>query len=553
MKRVVENSRALLLAVWLISACVEASAQEVPADSFIRPQSFFVKTVQVQGNTLLPEDELAALVTPLAGGERVLKDIESGADAVQQAYRQAGYGGVVVFVPEQALENGEVIIQVVEGRIANVRISDNERYDETNITGSLPHLRRGETPSIRDIDRDIQLANENPAKDLRVVFVAGAKPGEIDADISVTEERPLRFLFGMDSAGTPDTGNFRINAGIQHANLWNRDHIGTFQFQTSPTDPGRVQVYSAGYRIPLYHYFSAIDVFYAHSSVNSVATTIPGGGGVLGFTGKGDVAGFRVNRYLSRLGEYDHRLTLGWDWRRFNNNCAITFEGAGSIDCGAAASADIAIAPFSLGYAGQQSGLGFSWGINTNLSGNVGGSSRSNFDRARPDADKHYFVWRLFAFSNLALPAGFGLATRASAQYSPHALISGEQFGIGGGGSAMGGFISVRGYREREVVGDYGASFNLEGLGPDFARLVNIERISLRPVAFFDFGWAGNNHRVPCDAGGASCTLASVGGGIRFTIGKQLSGRLDFGHALMDGNQKTAGTTRGHLAVNFYY
>ncbi|HNR11674.1 MAG TPA: hypothetical protein PKN72_10815, partial [Nitrosomonas europaea] len=61
------------------------------------------------------------------------------------------------------------------------------------------------------------------------------------------------------------------------------------------------------------------------------------------------------------------------------------------------------------------------------------------------------------------------------------------------------------------------------------------------------------NHRAFCDAGGASCTLASLGGGLRFTIGKQLSGRLDFGHALMDGNQKQAGTTRGHLAINFYY
>lgn len=553
MKSLVRNYRTLLLAVWLVIAWAEALAQEGPADSFIRPQSFFVKTVQIQGNTLIPENELAALIAPLAGGERILKDIENAADAIQQTYREAGYGGVVAFVPEQALENGEIVIQVVEGRIANIRISDNERYDEANITGSLPHLRRGETPSIRDIDRNIQLANENPAKDLRVVFVAGARPGEIDADINVTEERPIRLLLGMDSAGTPDTGNFRLNAGIQHANLWNRDHIGTFQFQTSPTDPGRVQVYSAGYRIPLYSHFSAVDIFYAHSSVNSVATTIPGGGGALGFTGKGDVAGFRVNRYLSRLGEYDHHLILGWDWRHFNNNCAITFDGASPIDCGAAASADIAIAPFSLGYAGQKSGPGFSWGINTNLSGNVVGSSRSSFDKARPNADKNYFIWRLFAFSNLALPAGFGLSARVSAQYSPHALISGEQFGIGGGGSAMGGFISVRGYREREVVGDYGTSFNLEGLGPDFARLVNVEKISLRPIAFFDLGWAGNNHRAFCDAGGASCTLASVGGGLRFTIGKQLSGRLDFGHALMDGNQKQAGTTRGHLAINFYY
>ena len=180
-------------------------------------------------------------------------------------------------------------------------------------------------------------------------------------------------------------------------------------------------------------------------------------------------------------------------------------------------------------------------------------ASESGFNVARIDAEKHYVVWRFFGFTNVALPAGFGLAARIAAQYSPHALVPGEQFGLGGGGSAMGGIISVRGYREREVVGDYGTTFNIEGLGPDFAKFANSESYSLRPLVFFDVGWAGNNYHFPCTATGSSCTLAGVGGGIRFAIGKRISGRLDFGHALIDGNQKMAGTTRGHLAVNIHY
>lgn len=254
---------------------------------------------------------------------------------------------------------------------------------------------------------------------------------------------------------------------------------------------------------------------------------------------------------MPRLGEYDHRVTLGWDWRHFNNNCA--FQGnTGPAACNRLA-ADVTITPVSVSYTGQKEGSIFSWGINTNISGNFGGSSQATFNTARLDAEKHYVVWRFFGFTNWNLPAGFGLSTRVLAQYSPHALIPGEQFGIGGGGSAMGGFISVRGYREREIVGDYGASFNIEALGPDFARLVNSESLSLRPLGFFDFGWAGNNHNAPCHAQNSSCEIAGVGGGIRFAIGKKFSGRLDFGHALMDGNQKAAGTSRGHLAINFHY
>ncbi|MFO1290368.1 MAG: ShlB/FhaC/HecB family hemolysin secretion/activation protein [Nitrosomonas sp.] len=517
------------------------------------PDSFLVKTIQIQGNTLLSESKLLQLVDQLIDSEQTLDALKKGAEAIQKMYRDAGYGGVVAFIPEQKLSDGNVVIQILEGKLTAVQISGNENLNEANILASLPHLKKNETPVIRDIDRNIQMANENPAKNLRVALVAGAMQGGIDADVKVNEQRPLRFLFGADSAGTPGTGNFRTNFGIQHANLWNRDHIGTFQFQTSPTDPGRAQIYSVGYRIPLYNYFSAIDAFYAHSNVESVTAASPAN--ILGFTGKGDVAGFRVHRYLPRIGEYDHRVSFGWDWRFFNNNCALIDRSTNFLaSCGtSSATSDVTITPLSIGYSGQKEGPFFSWGINTNFSGNVGGSSESNFNLIRPEADKHYVVWRFFGFSNLTLPAGFGVTTRFAAQYSPYALVPGEQFGIGGGGSAMGGIISVRGYREREVVGDFGTTFNIEGLGPDFAKFANSESYSLRPLIFFDVGWAGNNYHTPCTATGSSCTIAGVGGGIRFAIGKRFSGRLDFGHALIDGNQKMAGTTRGHLAINIHY
>lgn len=545
------NLRLFLLQLFMVGICVNVHSQSLPPVAPPQSQSFSVKALKIEGNTLLPESKLMARIAHLIGEGRSLNDLVQGATAIQQAYRKAGYGGVVAFVPEQKLENGDVIIQVVEGKIDKVQISGNDERDEINILRSLPHLKQGETPVVKNIDRNIQMANENPTKKIRVALVAGARPGAIDADAKVTDERPLRLLFGVDSAGTPGTGNFRTNVGIQHTNLWNRDHIGTFQFQTSPTEPSRAQIYSVGYRIPFYNQFSAIDAFYAHSNVESLTSAAPLGVGPFGFTGKGDIAGFRAHRFLPRVGEYDHRVTFGWDWRHFNNNCA--FQGnTGSAACDRLA-ADVTITPVSLGYVGQKDGPIFSWGINTNISGNFGGSSQAIFNTARLDADKHYAVWRFFGFTNVNLPAGFGISTRVLAQYSPHALVPGEQFGIGGGGSAMGGFISVRGYREREIVGDYGASFNIEGLGPDFAKIVNSESLSLRPLGFFDFGWAGNNHQAPCDAQGSSCEIAGVGGGIRFAIGKKFSGRLDFGHALMDGNQKAAGTSRGHLAINFHY
>lgn len=537
-----------LFFVWNLGTAITAYAQINPSRD-PSDHTFLVKAIHIEGNTLLPDRELDQLLLNFTDRNQTITDLVRTANLIQQLYRDAGYGGVIAFLPEQSFEQGEIVIKVLEGKLESIHITGNKYFDESNILNSLPRLIIGNTPSVKDIDRNIQMANENPSKKLHVTLLPGIKPGGISADVKATEEKSLRLLFGLDSAGTPGTGNFRVSAGIQHTNLWNRDHIGTFQFQTSPTDPSNAQVYSAGYRIPFYNYLSAVDLIYAFSNIDSTTSATPIGVGPIGFIGKGQVAGIRAHRFLSRLGEYDHRLTIGWDWRHFDNQC----DFRGIVNACGRVNADITIAPFSIGYTGQYESSKFSWGFHTNLSGNLAGSSNSNFDIARPSAEKQYAVWRFFGFSNLNFSTGFTLSKRVTTQYTPFSLVPGEQFGLGGGGSAMGGVISIRGYREREVVGDYGVSFNLEGLGPDIASYIKSESISIRPLVFFDIGWAGNNHHMNCNAHSSSCALAGVGGGIRFKIGKQFSGRLDLGQALIDGNLQEAGDMRGHLAINIHY
>jgi hemolysin activation/secretion protein len=471
------------------------------------------------------------------GSERTLGDLRQGAALVQQAYRDAGYGGVVAYIPEQELAEGTVIIRVVEGKLARVRIVGNQRYDEANIRHSLPSLREGETPRVAAIDRDIQLANENPAKQVQVELTAGDKPTDIDANVALAEADPKRILLTLDNTGTPDTGLYRLSAGVQHANLWNRDHIGTLQYQTSPSEPSLVRIYSAGYRMPLYGYASTIDAYYAHSSVDNGTSVTPAG--PLAFTGKGDFAGLHLNRYLPRRGEYDHRVTFGVDWRDYQNQCSLgTFGSAG---CGTAG-ASVTVLPISLAYTGQVQTPQTWWGASAAIGHNVDGSSQAAFDAARPGAKKEYDIFRLSAYAGHNLPAGFGVQARLSGQFSPDALIPGEQFGLGGA-------ESVRGYFERELAGDYGFYVSLEGLGPPLVGRTD-KSASVRPLVFFDYGHITNHKDTPCFRTESSCTLSGVGFGLRLTLSRWLAGRLDVAYAIDDSTQTTAGTVRVHFALN---
>ena len=63
---------------------------------------------------------MEAAVAPLTGPKRVYGDIQKALEALEGAYRAAGYSTVQVYVPEQELTSGVVRLQVTEGVIGKV-------------------------------------------------------------------------------------------------------------------------------------------------------------------------------------------------------------------------------------------------------------------------------------------------------------------------------------------------------------------------------------------------------------------------------------------------
>lgn len=495
--------------------------------------------VRIDGNTLLPASTLDGLTAGMAGQAPDLPALTALAARVQAAYRDAGYGGVVAYVPPQESSDGVLVIRVVEGRLAKVRISGNQHFSDANVRAGLPHLRQGETPQVRAIDRDIQLTNSNPSKHANVSLTAGEHPGEIDADIIVSDESPLRYLVGYNNTGNGMTGRHRLSIGVEHANLFDRDHVGTLQIQTSPSEPGRVRIYSGGYRIPLYAHAASFDAFVAHSSVSNGTTATTAG--PLTFRGRGTIVGLRANRHLARVGEYDHQLTLGLDRRAYDDDCALGDFGAAG--CGSAA-VDVTTVPVSLAYTGQKSGAALAYGFSATVSTNAGGSAQHTFEAARAGARRRYVLSRFTTFFQKPLTARYALQARAEVQASAHSLISAEKFGIGGA-------ATVRGYTERELSGDSGLLLRLEASG---ASIDWASGLRLRPYLFVDHGRVSNRGGLPCRGVDAtSCHLTGAGIGARLALPRRASATLDIARAMESGATSEIGEVRAHAAVNLAF
>ncbi len=143
-----------------------------------------------------------------------------------------------------------VTVAVLEGHIERIVVSGNKQYTEANIRRSLPLLKEGQTPQVRKIDAQIQLANESAAKQVAVSLEPGQNQGEVNVSINVQEQPANRVTVAVDNTGNPTTGRWRTSVAWSNAALWDLDHSITLQYQTAPENPSRVKVYSANYGMP---------------------------------------------------------------------------------------------------------------------------------------------------------------------------------------------------------------------------------------------------------------------------------------------------------------
>lgn len=532
---------------------------------------FDIASFQVEGNTILPAETVQALVAPFVGKGRVYGDVQKALEALEGEFRRLGYGTVQVYVPEQELTTGVVRLVVSEGVVGKVTITGNKYFNDENVRASLPNLQEGKAPNMRQLSENIQLTNENPAKQVEVTLGVSEEEGKVNARVDVKEEDPDRFYVTLDNTGSRASGYARLGFSYQNSNLFNMDQVLTVAYTTAVDPPGRmkifgnrvfpwdegsgveVDIYSIGYRLPLYSLGDSIDFIYANSSTNTPAVSPTLGGG-LGINGKGEIWGLRYNHIFPRAGEYTSRLVMGYDRKYLDNTCDLPGISSKTL-YGTAGCTPYTIQPVSLTYSGQWQKPGeaidfyftaaqnlatgadypFTLGLtppkDDNYSAASGYKVRDDFSAVR--AGGSYFA---------AIGDDWLLRFAANVQYSHSALPVTERFGLAG-------WTAVRGFNERAVATDRGHVVNLEIYTPDMAVGMGLPG-SLKWLAFIDSA-QGTNVGPSLKVG-----IASLGVGLRYNLKKDISARLDVaqvvdGYSPITGNVQPEGSVRGHVGVAF--
>jgi hemolysin activation/secretion protein len=506
----------------LILACGPlAGAEEVPQVRFT------VKEFIVEGDNPLPEGKTKKVLDLFLGEHEGLSRIEEASGALEDTLREEGYAFYRVVLPPQRTEEGVIRLKVMAFPLDRVTVKGNKYFSKENILASLPTLKPGLSPNTLGVARSLLVANEHPAKRIAVFIRNSAKPGHIDARVETREMRPLQVFASLANTGSMDTGHTRFSLGCQHSNLFKRDHIATLSYTTSPGHWNDVQQYGVHYRIPIYKLGAGVALFYSHSKVDQ--------GRVADFfqvSGKGTFAGISFDYAFLPMGDYSHKLSLGFQDRLFENDTDFS---------GAPIGVDVRSRPITFRYSGRvekakgQFDFYAEYGINLPCGGQ---NDAAAYAANRAGADKQWDVLRFGADFDWTLPREWRVRTLLSVQLSDEPLISGEQFGLGG-------VRSIRGFEEREVSGESGFQLNAELWTPPLP-------YNFRLLGFVDFGrrYLEDPHPGLPDQD----SLMSVGMGVRWQWKQNIHVALDYGQVLHGTDDITrSGDEKLHFNVFFRY
>ena len=503
-----------------------------------RTLKFEIRDYHADGNTLLQQSEIDRAMAPFTGLLKDFGDVQRALEALQELYREKGYSGVRITLPEQELERGNVTFKVIEPRIRRVLVEGNEHFSSDNARRSVPSLVPDTTPKALEIAASVKVVNESPAKQSTVLLRTASNERDVDAVIRMADVSPVRYSASLDNTGTEETGKYRTAFAFQHANLFDRDHVLTMQYITSPQNRNDVEVFGVGYRIPLYAIGDSIDLVAGYSTADSGTVQ-----NLFNVSGQGSIYAVRYNQNFRKFGDLDHRLVYGLDYRVYRN--MVTPVGGNSN-----ITPDITVHPASLTYSGQLRNDGQDASFYFNFARNIPGGNdgtEQDFNASRLNAPATYRLWRLGGVYTGNFQKEWQFRIKFDAQYSRDALIAPEQFGLGGA-------ENIRGFDERYTSNDRGYRSNWEIYTPEMGSRFGFEKAKIRFLAFYDTGHLSRN--VPQPGEQAHVSLDSTGVGARMSYGVNFTAKLDFAQVMHDGSQFGAAERRAnrwHFSLGYVF
>lgn len=481
---------------------------------------FDVMEYVVKGNSILSPADIEAAVYPFMGPGRTVADVEGARAALEKVYQDKGYLSAVVSLPQQKVQGGEVVLEVTEASVAQVKVTGAQYHLPSRIAQALPSVEKGKVTPFPQMQDELAQLQRDGQMQITPVISAGKTPDAIDVELKVQDDLPLHGYVAGSNKRSYNTAAGRLEAGLNYDNLFQRGHSIGLNWTYSPYRPAEVNTVVMSYGLPV-RATSRLMASWVHS--NSNTPTELGGSTVV----KGNTYGLRWRESLPTYGRsIDHSLTAGIDYK---DNQDSNENVAGFSTEKPALRYPAFSVRYDLSRFGNEGQLTTADATLTVGTGGLGGRTVDcngvtvdQFACKRNGASPNFQVLKLGASHKQQVWGKWTLNLHGELQLASGPLSSQEQFGAGG-------VDSVRGYYEFEQVGDQGAQMRLELLTPSLADWAGY---TVQTLGFFDRAVVREQQPLPGDI--PSVQLGSYGLGLRVASGQGLKISVDLAHPIFN-------------------
>lgn len=459
--------------------------------------TFELGGIAMEGATVYPEQDLRAVYADRIGTTITLADLYGIAADVTRKYRNDGYILTQVVVPPQTIDGGIAKLQVVEGFIDNIEVRGPDDFGMRRVSEYASHIKKGGPLNAGDLERALLLINDLAGVDARgVLNPSPDKAGAADLLI-IVERKSFDGQIGIDNFGTRYLGPLQLSAAASLNSWLGHNERITAQFVMAPDSDHYHELLfgSLAYEQPVTSSGTMLKLLGSHTH------TTPG------YTlDQFDVRGWSTNLSAqlehpfirSRAVNLDGRVMFDYREVKSKNNIPVDVTREDNIRA-LRVGGTFETLDNLLGVAYNVADIEFSHGLDL-----FGANDTGELAMSRPAADITFFKMNVELQRLQRVTDNVNLLFGVTGQWANDALLSSEEFGVGG-------INYGRGFDASEVIGDDGIAGKIEAQWTEPYNLGLLENYQL--YSFYDAGRVWNQDATTASA--KKETLTSAGLGIR--------------------------------------
>lgn len=473
---------------------------------------FTISALVVEGVNVYQNGELAGVYADRLGQTMTLADLYGIAAELTRFYRQDGYVLTQVVVPPQTIENGVARLQVVEGFIDNIVIDAPEEEGRAAdlIRDYAAHLKMKGALNIEDLEKWLLLINDLPGVSARsVISPSKDKTGGADIRIIVTRD-PYDGLLGIDNYGSRYLGPLQLTGSFSANSHFNRNERITGTVVVAPdTDWDREMSYAAlAYKQPVGTKGTTVELF------GSYADTEPGYNlDTFDVEGRSRALSLTVEHPVVRSRAKNLKIRGVFDIREVDtkNNVELTrHDNIRALRAGAR----YEYLDMLFGPAYSVMDIEIAHGLDV-----LGASKEGDANMSRAAGDPTFMKVNATYQRLQRLTQDWNLLTAVRGQWASDALLSSEEFGVGGVNYG-------RGFDPSEIIGDDGIAGKVELQWTEPAEIDLLDTYYV--FGFYDAGRVWNKDATTSSEKRDTVTSAGLGVSADFTKDTTLDMMLAF-------------------------